>query len=70
MTETKRKGIYLLPNLLTTAGIFSGFYAVVASMNGQFEAAAIAIFIAMIFDGLDGRVARMTQTQRTMMKLL
>ena len=63
MTETKRKGIYLLPNLLTTAGIFSGFYAVVASMNGQFEAAAIAIFIAMIFDGLDGRVARMTQTQ-------
>lgn len=63
MTETKRKGIYLLPNLLTTAGIFSGFYAVVASMNSQFDAAAIAIFIAMVFDGLDGRVARMTQTQ-------
>ncbi len=63
MAETKHKGIYLLPNLLTTAGIFSGFYAVVASMQGQFESAAIAIFIAMIFDGLDGRVARMTNTQ-------
>jgi CDP-diacylglycerol--serine O-phosphatidyltransferase len=63
MTESKRKGIYLLPNLLTTAGLFSGFYAVVASMNGRFEAAAVAIFIAMIFDGLDGRVARMTNTQ-------
>ncbi len=63
MTETKRKGIYLLPNLLTTAGLFSGFFAVVSSMNGRFEAAAIAIFVAMIFDGLDGRVARMTNTQ-------
>lgn len=63
MSETKRKGIYLLPNLLTTAGLFSGFYAIVASMNGRFEAAAIAIFVAMIFDGLDGRVARMTNTQ-------
>ncbi|MDC0602539.1 CDP-diacylglycerol--serine O-phosphatidyltransferase [Aliiglaciecola sp.] len=63
MTDSKRKGVYLLPNLLTTAGLFSGFYAVVSSMNGQFEAAAVAIFIAMIFDGLDGRVARMTNTQ-------
>lgn len=63
-TETApTRGIYLLPNLLTTAGLFSGFYAVVSSMNGQFIAAAIAIFIAMIFDGLDGRVARMTNTQ-------
>jgi CDP-diacylglycerol--serine O-phosphatidyltransferase len=57
------KGIYLLPNLLTTAGLFSGFYAVVSSMNGDYISAAIAIFIAMIFDGLDGRVARMTNTQ-------
>ena len=57
------KGIYLLPNLLTTAGLFSGFYAIVSSMNGHFESAAVAIFIAMIFDGLDGRVARMTNTQ-------
>lgn len=63
MTETKRKGIYLLPNLLTTAGLFSGFFAVVSSMNGRFEAAAVAIFVAMIFDALDGRVARMTNTQ-------
>jgi CDP-diacylglycerol--serine O-phosphatidyltransferase len=63
MSDAKRKGIYLLPNLLTTAGLFSGFYAIVASMNGRFEEAAIAIFVAMIFDGLDGRVARMTNTQ-------
>lgn len=58
-----RKGIYLLPNLLTTAGLFSGFFAIVSSMNGRFEAAAVAIFVAMIFDGLDGRVARLTNTQ-------
>lgn len=58
-----RKGIYLLPNLLTTGGLFSGFFAIVSSMNGRFEAAAVAIFIAMIFDGLDGRVARLTNTQ-------
>jgi CDP-diacylglycerol--serine O-phosphatidyltransferase len=63
MNVKPKKGIYLLPNLLTTAGLFSGFYAVVASMNNQFEAAAVAIFIAMIFDGLDGRVARITNTQ-------
>jgi CDP-diacylglycerol--serine O-phosphatidyltransferase len=63
MPTNKRKGIYLLPNLLTTAGLFSGFYAVVMSMNNHFESAAIAIFVAMIFDGLDGRVARMTNTQ-------
>jgi CDP-diacylglycerol--serine O-phosphatidyltransferase len=61
--STAKRGIYLLPNLLTTAGLFSGFYAVVSSMNGHFEAAAIAIFVAMIFDGLDGRVARLTNTQ-------
>lgn len=58
-----RRGIYLLPNLLTTAGLFSGFYAIVASMNGDFQQAAVAIFVAMIFDGLDGRVARLTNTQ-------
>lgn len=61
--QTPNRGIYLLPNLLTTAGLFSGFYAVVSSMNDNFANAAIAIFIAMIFDGLDGRVARMTNTQ-------
>lgn len=58
-----RKGIYLLPNLFTTGALFSGFYAVVASMNGHFENAAIAIFVAMVLDGFDGRVARMTNTQ-------
>ena len=57
------RGIYLLPNLFTTAALFAGFYAVLAAMNDQFEKAAIAIFVAMILDGLDGRVARMTNTQ-------
>ncbi len=62
-TQPPRGGIYLLPNLLTTIGLFAGFYAVVAGMNRHFEVAAIAIFIAMIADGLDGRVARLTGTQ-------
>lgn len=57
------RGIYLLPNLFTTASLFSGFYAIVAAMNGHFDNAAIAIFVSMILDGLDGRVARMTNTQ-------
>jgi CDP-diacylglycerol--serine O-phosphatidyltransferase len=57
------RGIYLLPNLFTTAALFAGFYAVLAAMNDQFEKAAIAIFVAMILDGLDGRVARLTNTQ-------
>jgi CDP-diacylglycerol--serine O-phosphatidyltransferase len=59
----RARGIYLLPNLFTTAALFAGFYAVLAAMNGQFAKAAIAIFLAMILDGLDGRVARMTNTQ-------
>ncbi len=58
-----RRGIYLLPNLFTTAALFSGFYAIVAAMQEKFAAAAIAIFIAMIWDMLDGRIARMTNTQ-------
>lgn len=62
-SKRDRKGIYLLPNLFTTGALFSGFYAVVAAMNGDFENAAIAIFVAMVLDGLDGRVARMTNTQ-------
>lgn len=57
------KGVYLLPNLVTTAALFSGFYAILAGVNGQFENAAIAVFVAMILDGLDGRVARWTNTQ-------
>ena len=61
--QRSRRGIYLLPNMVTTAGLFAGFYSIVAAMNGRFEAAAIAIFIAMVMDGLDGRVARLTNTQ-------
>lgn len=58
----RRQGIFLLPNLFTTAALFAGFYAIIAGMRADFEAAAIAIFFAMLFDGLDGRVARMTNT--------
>ncbi|MCB1909180.1 MAG: CDP-diacylglycerol--serine O-phosphatidyltransferase [Rhodocyclaceae bacterium] len=61
--ERRRRGIYLLPNLFTTAALFAGFYAIVQAMNLRFEAAAVAIFVAMVLDGLDGRVARLTRTQ-------
>lgn len=60
--KVPRRGIYLLPNLFTTAALFSGFYAIIAGTNGNFESSAIAIFVAMILDGLDGRVARLTNT--------
>ncbi len=58
-----RRGIYLLPNLLTTMGLFFGFYAMIAGINQDFRMAAIAVFIAMVMDTLDGRVARLTNTQ-------
>ncbi len=61
--KPRRRGIYLLPNLFTTGALFAGFYSIVQAMNGRFEQAAIAIFVAMILDGLDGRVARLTNTQ-------
>lgn len=61
--DGRHRGIYLLPNILTTAALFAGFYAIVQAMDGRFESSAVAIFIAMILDGLDGRVARMTRTQ-------
>ncbi|GAB4122218.1 MAG: CDP-diacylglycerol--serine O-phosphatidyltransferase [Sideroxydans sp.] len=61
--DLRRRSIYLLPNLFTTAALFAGFYAIVQSMNGRYEIAAVAIFIAMVLDGLDGRVARLTHTQ-------
>ncbi|OOZ35374.1 CDP-diacylglycerol--serine O-phosphatidyltransferase [Solemya velesiana gill symbiont] len=61
--KRRPRGIYLLPNLFTTAALFCGFYAVLAAMNGRFEQAAVAIFVAMVLDGLDGRVARLTHTQ-------
>jgi CDP-diacylglycerol--serine O-phosphatidyltransferase len=59
----RRQGIYWLPNAITTCGLFAGFYAIVQAMNLRFELAAMGIFAAMIFDGLDGRVARLTRTQ-------
>src|SRR5215470_14549770 len=62
-TEIRRRGIYLLPNIFTTAALFAGFYAIVMAMNQRFDNAAVAIFVAMILDTLDGRVARLTRTQ-------
>lgn len=62
-TTIRRRGIYLLPNLFTTGALFAGFYAITSAMGGRFETAVVAIFVAMILDGLDGRVARLTNTQ-------
>lgn len=59
----RRRGIYILPSLFTTASLFTGFYAIVQAMNGNFEYAPLAIFIAMILDALDGRIARLTHTE-------
>lgn len=61
--RTKPRGIYLLPNLFTTAALFAGFYSIIAAVKGHFDVAAMAIFVAMVADTLDGRVARMTNTQ-------
>jgi len=61
--RARPRGIYLLPNAFTTAALFGGFFAIVQGMNGQFQTAAIAIFVSMVLDGLDGRVARLTNTQ-------
>lgn len=63
MTKPTNKGIYLLPNLFTTGALFAGYYSIIASINGKFEMAAITVFIAALLDGLDGRVARLTNTQ-------
>ena len=62
-TSIRRRGIYLLPNLLTTGALFAGFYAITSAMNERYETAVVSIFVAMILDGLDGRVARLTNTQ-------
>lgn len=59
----RRNGIYLFPNLLTTSALFAGFYAIIAAMSGRFEVASVVILIAVVFDGLDGRVARLTNTE-------
>jgi CDP-diacylglycerol--serine O-phosphatidyltransferase len=61
--HARRRGIYLLPNIFTTLNLFAGFYAIVQGMNHEFEKAAIAIFVAMVLDSIDGRVARLTRTQ-------
>ena len=61
--NTAKRGVYLLPNILTTFGLFSGFFAIILATKGQYAEAAIAIFVAMLWDGLDGRVARLTNTQ-------
>ncbi len=61
--KLRRRGIYILPSLFTTASLFAGFYAIVQAMNGSFELVAPAIFIAMVLDALDGRVARLTHTE-------
>ncbi|MET0051862.1 MAG: CDP-diacylglycerol--serine O-phosphatidyltransferase [Candidatus Thiodiazotropha sp.] len=61
--KKRSRGIYLLPNLFTTAALFAGFYAILAAVNAKFEVASVAIFVAMLMDGLDGRVARLTKTQ-------
>ncbi|MEY3382222.1 MAG: CDP-diacylglycerol--serine O-phosphatidyltransferase [Hylemonella sp.] len=63
LLRKRRKGIYILPNLFTLAALFGGFYAIVMAMNERFDLAAIGVFFAMVLDSLDGRVARMTNTQ-------
>ena len=63
LVHKRRKGIYVLPNLFTLAALFGGFYAIVMAMNGRFELASMGVFCAMVLDSLDGRVARMTNTQ-------
>jgi CDP-diacylglycerol--serine O-phosphatidyltransferase len=63
MARARRKGIYALPSLVTLAALFGGFYGIVMAMNGRFDLAAMGIFAAMVLDGLDGRIARMTGTQ-------
>jgi CDP-diacylglycerol---serine O-phosphatidyltransferase len=63
LSRPPRRGVYLFPNLITTGALFAGFLAVVAAMDGNFVTAAVAIYVAMVLDGLDGRVARMTSTE-------
>jgi CDP-diacylglycerol--serine O-phosphatidyltransferase len=63
LVRKRRKGIYVLPNLFTLAALFGGFYAIVMAMNGRYDLSAVGIFCAMVLDSLDGRVARMTNTQ-------
>ena len=61
--KVRHRGVYLLPNLFTTANLFAGFFSIISAVNGKFEIAAITVFVAMVLDSLDGRVARLTNTQ-------
>lgn len=61
-TDSMKKGIYILPNLFTTASLFFGFYSIIASIGGHFTPAAVAIILSIILDGLDGKIARVTNT--------
>ena len=63
VTRPRRRGIYLLPNLFTTGTLFAGFYGIIASIDGNFAPAAIAVFVAGLLDGMDGRLARLTHTE-------
>ena len=63
VVRKRRKGLYILPNMVTLAALFAGFYSIVMAMNGRFDMSAIGVFCAMVLDSLDGRVARMTNTQ-------
>jgi CDP-diacylglycerol--serine O-phosphatidyltransferase len=62
LSKKRRRGIYILPNLITSAGLFGGFYAIIATIQGRYESAAIAVIISAIFDSMDGRIARLTHT--------
>jgi len=62
-SKVRNRGIYLLPNLFTTGALFSGFYAIASAISGRYETAAMLIFVSLVLDGLDGRVARLTNTQ-------
>ncbi len=61
--KVRHRGVYLLPNLFTTANLFAGFFSIISAVNGRFEIAAVTVFVAMVLDSLDGRVARLTNTQ-------
>ncbi len=63
LKQKRNRGIYLLPNLFTISGLFAGFYAIIAAMKGMFDVASLAVFVAMVADCLDGRVARLTNTE-------
>lgn len=63
VAKHRNRGIYLLPNLLTTTALFAGFFAIISAIDGNFQQSAIAVFVAMVFDGLDGRVARLMRAQ-------